>query len=1159
MATLVSRTSGNFTTAATWALCSVAGELDSEAGSTNVAGTNLDSAAFVLEANQIDGFAVKLASDVGTGGTCTFTLRNSTTATDIFTVTINWADLYVNNASSGGRGWLFFSTGATHTPNGTDSYVIRCVRTTSGILLFTNGTANNWSRQVRRTATQAPAANDKLLIAGQYTGAGTSNRYTVTLDNTATTSFGPTVSGGPPQGITINAKGTLQLATPGSATNYYLKWKGLLEVYGDGELFLDNPTGTTGTVTACTLKNGTGRITNTTNATPIVVSSKTHGLSTGDVVRIYGNIGNTAANGTFQITVVDANSFSLQDSSGANVAGNGDHKWSGYISGLWMALPVCTSTSHGLTTGDIITIHEAGRGDTSGGTTGLNGCHRITTWGANKFILDASGTATIALTTAGTWIKRGPLPATSTCVLEMASVANVDSGIQVYNGGKFLSIGAPKTARTRIVESTIIGSDTTSMNSLVDTTNVANSVVTWKEGQKFDPAWTGSININGTSRTITGTVTTTSLTVTTNAGALTGVPAWKEATGANVTMKVDDTTGWVAGDKLVAISSARNAGPSIYTISSVDSATQVTLTAGSTGYHSGLNDVNGDVRSYVGNMTRNIDIRGVSTSLQGFVDLVSFSALVLHKDTEFYQLGSGTANKRGYSARSQTFGGHLQLLNCSIHDNIVASSHGYVSTANNAAHVNYPLIEGMVVANIAAGGTCVQPGANASSTAFTMSGCLVAGNLNANCVSTTSAGGFVMFDNVVTHAASNNYSFNLGATGASQMPVFYGNVSLGGSGGALNIQTGPVSGVFGDGTYGNKAIRSNGTSAGSSTVFFQASTSMSQKFAIDGYESFGCCGVPAAGAQVIVGAVVGGTLSNFKIESGANNVPAAGDVSVAICGLGADWTIDNMLSGQVTPNPTADVALWAANQSNSVRAVFRNCKFGSTNWMPATVVGTNGATGFSTAVSLNHNQVSGAFSGYKLHEAAYAVGGSSFSNIQTAKFESDAVVYRTAAPSLKITPSTLNSKIEIPIARIPVNSGSTITPTVYVRESQLASGDSANYNGAAAILILRADPSIGIAADVVLDTHSGTLGTWEAMSGTSASFTGTGVAVLEICCDGTAGFVSVDDFSCASVPTTQEYKFWAQDTLGVFVNGEPPAGGGGGGSVAFSPIGRFIG
>lgn len=1157
MATLVSRTSGNFTTAGTWALCSVAAELDSEAGSTNVAATNLDSAAFVLEANQIDGFAVKLSNATGTGGTCTFTLRNSTTATDIFTVTINWADLYVNNSSAGGRGWLFFSTGATHTPNGTDSYVIRCIRTTSGIALFTNGTANNWSRQVRRTATQAPAANDKLIISGQYTGAGTSNRYTVTLDNTATTSFGPTVSGGPPQGITINAKGTLQLATPGSATNYYLKWKGLMEIYGDGELFLDNPPATTGTITACTLKNTTGRITNTTNATPIVVSSRTHGLSTGDVVRIYGNIGNTAANGTFQITVIDANSFSLQDSSGTNVAGNGTHKYPGLISGLWMALPVCTSTAHGLTTGDIITISEAGRGDTSGGITGLNGCHRITTWGANKFILDASGTGTIALTTSGTWTKRGILPATSTCVLEMDSVANVDSGIQVYNGGKFLSIGAPKTARTRIVESTIIGSDTTSMNSLVDTTNVANSVVTWKEGQKFDPAWTGAININGTSRTITGTVTTTSLTVTTNATALTGVPAWKEATGANVTMKVDDTTGWAAGDKVVAISSARNAGPSTYTISSVDSATQVTLTAGSTGYHSGLNDVNGDVRSYVGNMTRNINIRGVSSSLQGFINLVSYSALVLHKDTEFYWLGSGITNKRGYSAQNQTFGGQLQFLNCSIHDNIAASSIGYSSTGNNASHVNYPLIENMVVANIATGGLCVNPGANASSTAFTMSGCLIAGNLNANCVTTASSGGYVMFDNVATHAGSNNFSFNLGATGSAQMPVYYGNISLGGSGGALNLATGPVSGVFGDGTYGNKAIRNNGSSAGSCTLFFQSNTSLAQKFAIDGYESFGCCGVPAAGGQVIIGGIAGGTLSNFKINAGANNVPAAGDVNLAICGLGADWVIDNMLSGQVTPNPTTDVAMWAANQSTSARAVFRNCKFGSANWMASTVVGTNSAAGYNTFVSLSHNQVSGAFSGYKLHEAVYAVGSSSFSNAQTAKFESDTVVYRTAAPSLKITPSTAASKIVIPVARIPVTSGSTITPTAYVRLSQLASGDSASYNGAAARLILCADPSIGINVDTVLATHSGTLNSWEALSGTSASFTGIGVAKLVVDCDGTAGFVNVDDFSCASVPTTQDYKFWSQDVLGVFVNGEPS--GGGGGSVVFSTLGRMIG
>lgn len=65
-------------------------------------------------------------------------------------------------------------------------------------------------------------------------------------------------------------------------------------------------------------------ITSSTSATPVVMTVTSHGYSTGDVVQIFGHTTNTAANGIYQITKVDANSFSLQNyNTGANIAGNG--------------------------------------------------------------------------------------------------------------------------------------------------------------------------------------------------------------------------------------------------------------------------------------------------------------------------------------------------------------------------------------------------------------------------------------------------------------------------------------------------------------------------------------------------------------------------------------------------------------------------------------------------------------------------------------------------------------------------------------------------------------------------------------------------------------------------------------------------------------------
>ena len=69
-----------------------------------------------------------------------------------------------------------------------------------------------------------------------------------------------------------------------------------------------------------------------TNASPIVVTSSTaHGLTTGDRVVISGATGNSAANGTWTITVVDTTRFSLSGSTG-----NGSYTAN---SGNWKVIP----------------------------------------------------------------------------------------------------------------------------------------------------------------------------------------------------------------------------------------------------------------------------------------------------------------------------------------------------------------------------------------------------------------------------------------------------------------------------------------------------------------------------------------------------------------------------------------------------------------------------------------------------------------------------------------------------------------------------------------------------------------------------------------------------------------------------------------------------
>ena len=60
----------------------------------------------------------------------------------------------------------------------------------------------------------------------------------------------------------------------------------------------------------------TGTITAATNASPIVCTLAAHGYSTGDTVNISAATGNTAANGTWEVTVIDVDTFSLNNSAG---------------------------------------------------------------------------------------------------------------------------------------------------------------------------------------------------------------------------------------------------------------------------------------------------------------------------------------------------------------------------------------------------------------------------------------------------------------------------------------------------------------------------------------------------------------------------------------------------------------------------------------------------------------------------------------------------------------------------------------------------------------------------------------------------------------------------------------------------------------------------
>lgn len=537
MATLISAATGDFTAAGTWKVASAVAnaEVDSEASSINLTTSNSDSTAFTLAATNVDAIAIKISAIITPTGTLTAILRNSTTGTDVATVTINASDLHGTGTTA--QGWHVFSFSA-HTPNGTDSYLIRLTRSVADgasnriTIYASTAAAANMARMVRLVTTAAPAAGDKLVIAGQFTGAGTSAPFTVTMNNTATTSFGPTVSGGPPQGITVNDKGTLTWGTA-AATNYYLKWKGVLKVFAGGTLNV----GTSGTPIPANssavlemdsvanvdtgldagpgstvnmygaIRHPVATITGASNATPIEITTASHGLVAGQRLTITGVLGNTAANGNWEVIAsTGANTFTIGAINGGTAGTVGTSTGNGaYTSGgTWQRIGYTRLTADAAAGATTLTMYstEAMR---AGDEVCIASTTRTSTQCEKRTILTVDSATQVTLTAALTFAHSGTAPtqAEVATLTRNVKVRGISTSLQGYvliqttgtfvaSNVEFLQLGSATANKRGIDITTTTGSCTFSYCTVHD------GIVTNSTGINVTGAASNNVTISNT-------------------------------------------------------------------------------------------------------------------------------------------------------------------------------------------------------------------------------------------------------------------------------------------------------------------------------------------------------------------------------------------------------------------------------------------------------------------------------------------------------------------------------------------------------------------------------------------------------------------------------------------------------------------------------------
>lgn len=244
MAVLISRATGNFTAAATWGVVDATSYNNSESTTTALTTSYQASTGSTTGVITVDGVALKLSVRTGVTGTMSVHLAIAGVEVPGTLVTINVADLPVAAAADLNGGWHFFKFAAPVALVGATSYTVEAKTSSSSQVSLYSTATTNWARALSTTTTQTPVAGDDLIICGEYTGAGTSNSFTVTMNETATTDYGsaPTAANGlVGPGAAICNKGILQYGVT-SAVNYYLKMSNSIVIYSGGTFNI----GTTG-------------------------------------------------------------------------------------------------------------------------------------------------------------------------------------------------------------------------------------------------------------------------------------------------------------------------------------------------------------------------------------------------------------------------------------------------------------------------------------------------------------------------------------------------------------------------------------------------------------------------------------------------------------------------------------------------------------------------------------------------------------------------------------------------------------------------------------------------------------------------------------------------------------------------------------------------
>lgn len=599
----------------------------------------------------------------------------------------------------------------------------------------------------------------------------------------------------------------------------------------------------------------------------------------------------------------------------------------------------------------------------------------------------------------------------------------------------------------------------------------------------------GIINMYGLSRTVGKNVTWTYLT--SDVAASGGSPQ---------TVNVFHDTGWLSGDDIIFAPTSRTyTAADARTLNANAGASSLQITTQVTNAHQGTAPVQGEV----GLLTRNVRFKAVNSSFMTFLSLHAESVFNAQW-TEFRYIGvDNVAGKRGIETATTT-AGVFNLLFCSIRECdasaiwITSSTFPGVMT-DNVMYAAGRWIFGTVRWEISGAGTwnfSRNLMVSHTSQGFTLGQIVFSGG---TLTSTTT-----FQDNRITGSGGHSIRGDCTLSGVST--TWSGNHLHSGN------DTGCYFGAMINSTFTDWKIYRNVNQG-----FGILANQIHQNNIFTTCYFFGNSG---NGFAVLDSVFCKGVFNSCIFGSDTSFGQGAGFIQSN--GIGADITFNScdfgVASGILSAHTSGDIS--GNNTSTYWDLLFRNTRLASTN----EYVNFGSVRAASRGRHQRHDQTAGNDFTYKW--VAGGVRGISAKNSTTVNI---------SGYSEQLTAPSASFKVPSAPRRIRVNNGDTVSVSVYVRKN-------AAYNGNAPRLIMRANPAIGVAADVVAATFSAGADTWQQLSYTSPAANADGEFEFIVDCDGTAGNVFVAD--------------WVNGDDQHWFNGEPDpslvatSGGGGGGTQA---------